>query len=468
MLNIINNFSEAKNSNLVVLLKSRLDFDKYNFLNFERNILDKVEKNFQEQKNTILNVFFWNENFEEITFLFHLDEEKDINIFLWESISKLKDNLTFEYKRDNLLLDHLILWKYDYSEFKTDKKSLELNIVCDEILNIFLEERINTLTNITNIRDLVNKPSNEKTPEKYLKIIKNISFKNTKVKVIEYDDIKKLWLNLLEAVWRASNSKPKLIILERITDKKFPTYGFVWKWITFDTGWLNIKTEDHMYWMKSDMAWSATLLYMMKELDDKKIDCNIVCALAIAENSISGDAYRPWDILTWYNWKTVEITNTDAEWRLVLADWISYISDNYELESITTIATLTWACIAALWYNYAWIMWNNKDFIKFLLNNETFEKYWELPLDENLLQKTKWDISDLKNWTSWVMAWSSMWWAFLKNFCMKNEKFTHIDIAGPSYVNEKFWLYNKWATWFWLDSLSKAIIEYNKFRETNV
>jgi len=123
--------------------------------------------------------------------------------------------------------------------------------------------------------------------------------------------------------------------------------------VTFDTGGLNIKVEDYMYGMKDDMAGSSTLLYTMKELDEKELNCNIVCALPLAENSISGDAYRPGDIIKSYSGKTVEITNTDAEGRLVLADGISYLSKNYELESITTVATLTGACMYALGYNYA-------------------------------------------------------------------------------------------------------------------
>jgi leucyl aminopeptidase len=217
-----------------------------------------------------------------------------------------------------------------------------------------------------------------------------------------------------------------------------------------------------MYNMKDDMAWSSTLLFTMKELDEKNLNCNIITALPIAENSISWDSYRPWDIIKSYSWKTVEIVNTDAEWRLILADAISYISKNYELESITTVATLTWACIYALWYNYAWIMWNNRQMIDSLLKNNTFEAYWELPYNEFYIEKTKWNISDLKNLTEWVFAWSTMWWAFLSNFCLKKELFTHIDIAWVAFVKEKYWLYNVWATWFWVDSLSKVILEYWK------
>ncbi len=462
MLNILKTFAEAKNSNLVALIKNKFDFETYNFLNLDKNILSKIDKLFEEQKNVVFRVFLWREDFEEVIFIFYLDIKKDIHLFLWENISKLPEKITFEYEKNNVLLDSIVLWKYDYAEFKSEKKELEINIVCSENKIQDLTERLSTIKNITDARDIVNMPACDKTPDKYVQFIKNLKFKNAKIKVLDYEEIKRQWLNLLEAVWRASSYKPRLVILEKIIDKKLPTIWFVWKWIIFDTWGLNIKVEDYMMNMKDDMAWSAAVLFMMKELDEKDLNCNVVIALPIAENSVSWDAYRPSDIIRSYSWKTVEITNTDAEWRLVLADAVSYISKNYNLESITTVATLTWACMVALGYNYAGIMWNNRQFIDKLLENETFESYWELPLDDFMAEKTKWKISDLINYTSWVHMWSSMWWAFLKQFCLNDEKFTHIDIAWTSFAKEKYWLYNVWATWFWVDSLSKLVLEYGK------
>jgi len=463
MLNIINNFENVEKSTLIILLKSRIDLEKYNFLNLEQNILTKIEKLFEEQKNTCFKIFIWREKIEEVVFLFYIDIKKDLHLFLWENISNIPEKITFEYDKDNILLDHIILWKYDFNYYKTEKKELELNLVCTELNIKNLQDRLQTLTNITSCRDLVNEPACNKTPDKYVQHIKNIKFRNTKLKIIDYEEIKRLGLNLIDAVWKASDYKPRLVILERIIDKNLPTIWLVWKWIIFDTWWLNIKTENSMYNMKDDMSWSAALLYTMKEIDEKDLNCNIICALPIAENSISWDAYRPGDIIKSYSWKTVEVMNTDAEWRLVLADWISYISKNYTLESITTVATLTGACIYALWYNYAWIMWDNRQIIDNLLNNLTFESYWELPFNEFYIEKTKWTISDLINFTDWVYAWSSMWGAFLKNFCLNNEKFTHIDIAWVSLVKEKYGLYNLWATAFWVDSLSKMLLNYEKF-----
>jgi leucyl aminopeptidase len=253
-----------------------------------------------------------------------------------------------------------------------------------------------------------------------------------------------------------------MIIFERITDKKLPTIWMVWKGITFDTWWIQVKSWDHMYEMKWDMCWAANLLSIIKELDNKKLNYNLVCSIVLAENNISSNSYKPSDIIQSYSKKTVDIIHTDAEWRLVLADWISYISKNYKLNKIISLATLTWAVMVALWYRYAWIMWNDDKLIKKFINysDKNFEKYVRLPYDNYFIKKTKSNIADLENLNKWVHAWSSMWAAFLSNFILNNESYTHIDIAWPA-INtyEAYWLFNKWMTWFWVDSISDIITE---------
>ncbi len=465
MIEIISSLNQAKNANWVFLVTNRFDFEKYIPFWLWEKVIKKVENIFEAQKNTSLTIFLGRNDFEQITFLFYLDIKQDIFQFLAENIPLLWEKITFSYNPDNILFDSIILWKYSFDTYKSEKSNHIFTIECTDILLSNLEERYQTLLQIIECRDFVNTPSNDKTPDKYVYHIKNMNFRNTRVKVIEYEELKRLWLGLIEWVGKAAHSKPKLVILERIVNKKLPTFWIVGKGVTFDTGWLNIKTDDHMYGMKDDMAGSAAALYTMKNLDEKQLDFNLVCALPIAENSISWDAYRPGDILKSYSGKTVEVTNTDAEWRLVLADGISYLSKNYKLERILSIATLTWACMVALWYRYAGIMGNDTHTIQKLLENPTFEKYWQLPFDEYFISKTKGTISDFINYTSWVMAGSSMWGAFLSQFCLNNEKFTHIDIAGPSMVKEKYGLYNVWATGFWIDSLSYIFQNYGKISE---
>lgn len=459
--NLIKDYKEVSDSNIVFVIKNKIWLEDLSFLNLDENIIQKLNNIIDKQENTLFTHYLWREDFENLYVIFYLDINKDFDIYLWSMMWKLPKSLTFEYKKDEILLDNIVLWKYEFTRYKKEEKELILNILAQDIFEWSLESRLKTLQNIIWARDIVNTTSNDKTPEKYVNHIKSLRFKNTKIKILDYDQIKKEWLNLLEAVGRWSVHKPYLVILERIVDKKLPTIGFVWKGITYDTGWLDIKPTDAMYDMKLDMAWSAWVLYMMKELDEKNLDVNIIRALSIAENAISWDSYRPSDIYTSYSWKTVEIWNTDAEGRLILADGISYISKNYKLESITTMATLTWACMVALWSYYTWVMWDHDRFIKYLTkDNPTFEKYWQLPMDEAVLDRTKWTISDLVSLDSSRLFWASFAGAFLSNFRLNNEKFMHLDIAWPSFQDKPFWLYVKWATWFGVDSLSKMILSY--------
>jgi leucyl aminopeptidase len=280
---------------------------------------------------------------------------------------------------------------------------------------------------------------------------------------LDSKQIEKKWLLLLHNVWKWSSKKPYMVILEKIIDKNLPTVWLVWKGITFDTWWIQVKPGDHMYEMKWDMCWAAWVYATMKELDNKDLNVNIVACLVLAENHISWDSYKPSDIIKSYSWKTVDVVHTDAEWRLVLADWISYISKNYKLNKIISMATLTWAVMMALWYRYAWIMWNDKALIKNFIDysKKNFEKYVELPFDNYFIEKTKASsVADLENLNRWVYAWSSMWAAFLSNFVLNDEEYTHLDIAWPAINSfEPYGLMNKWMTWFWVDSLSKIIID---------
>jgi leucyl aminopeptidase len=289
-----------------------------------------------------------------------------------------------------------------------------------------------------------------------MKHVKSFKWRSTKVKILTPKDIEKKWLGLIEAVWKWSENKPYVVILEKIIDKKLPTYWLVWKWITFDSGWIQVKPWDHMYEMKGDMCWAATAYALMRDLDRTELKVNMVTCIMLAENAVSSSSYRPSDILKSYSWKTVDIIHTDAEWRLVLADGVSYLSKNYSIDNIMTIATLTGACMMALGYRYAAVMWDDRITINTLLkqSKKSYEKYCELPFDNYFIDKCKSEIADLENLNRWVYAWSTMWGAFLYHFLMNWEKYTHLDIAWTALNGyEAYGVANKWMTWFWVESL---------------
>ncbi len=466
MVELVNDFSEVKNSNLVVFLENNNDINLVKSLKLGKKIIDKIKETIEKRENKIIDFFIGEQNFEKLFIIyFDKDSKKDINYFLWDIFPKLPFNLTILTNSDeniSNLLNNCLLSRYKYQEYKEKKEKDEIYfIVSSENKHIF-KERIKTIKNIILARDLWFKPSNELYPETFAKIIKETKFKNTKVKILDFKDIQKKWLGLLEAVGKWSSKKPYMVVLERIIDKSLPTIWLVWKGITFDTGWIQVKPWDHMYEMKWDMCWAAATYATMKQLDEVDLNVNIIACIVLAENHISWDSYKPSDIITSYSWKTVDIIHTDAEWRLVLADGVSYISKNYKLNKIITIATLTWACMVALGYRYAWIMWNDEEMIsKFLdYSKNNFEKYNRLPFDDYFIEKTKSKIADLENLNRSVFAWSTMWAAFLSNFVLNDEKYTHLDIAGTALNSlEPYGYANQWMTWFWVDSLSTIFKE---------
>jgi len=465
MIKITENIKNIKDSNLVFLVETKECLNKLSFLDLDKVIVDNILSTIKKKENTMLQFFIWKKEISSIFVILHLDKNaRNLYELLWEYIIKVPKKLTImANNNENLLpiVDSCLLSRYKFQNYLSEKKEDEINIICEEKYKKNVEERLETLSNIILARDLWETPTSDLSPEIFVKKVKEIKWKNTKIKVLSPKDVEKEGLWLLWAVWKGSINKPQMIILERIIDKKLPTIWFVWKWIVFDTWWLNLKPEKWLYPMKDDMCWAATVFAIMKELDKKELKVNIIACIPLAENSVSWESYRPSDILKSYSGKTVNVINTDAEWRLILADAISYISKNYKLERVITVATLTWACLYALWYRYAGIMWNDRDMIDSILiySKTNFEKYLELPFDNYYIEKTKSEIADYDNLREWIFAGSTMWWAFLYNFLLNNEKFTHIDIAwvaNNSY--EPYGLYSKSTTWFWVDSLSKLFL----------
>jgi len=461
MIKFIQDITKIKESNLVYLVENKADIRNLDFLKLDKKIIKKIEDTIKTKKSSFLEFFLWEINFEKLYILFYEQTDKqNLIYFLWKYFPKIDNNFTIlSNKEQNLLslMDSSLLSRYKFQKYKTEKIKNKINLIVDEKTKKIAKNRLETIKNIILSRDLAETPANDLTPEAFSKIIKNTKFKNTKVRILTPKDIQKKWLDLLWAVWKWSINKPYMVILERIVDKKALTYGFIWKGLVFDTGWIQVKPDTSMYNMKWDMCWAATAFAIASELDEKDLKINLITCLVLAENHISGESFKPSDIFTSYSGKTVDIGHTDAEWRLVLADGISYISKNYKTNHIISIATLTWAVVAALWYRHAWIMWTNDDLIEKLLDysKTNFEMYSRLPFDNYFIEKTKSDIADLSNINSFMKAGSTMWAAFLYNFLLNNETYTHIDIAWTAMNEmESYWLNPKWMTWFWVDSLS--------------
>jgi leucyl aminopeptidase len=459
MINYAHSHADIKHENIVFLVSTQKELSQLSFLKLDPSIQKDIKKHIAAKKSSFHEYFLGGTKYKKLLIFINKEKshEKLVN-FLWESFPKLDDNLCLVTQKNNelkTLLEVCQLSRYSFQDYKTKKKQKKTQVFCEKWDKKKFQDIVKT---ICLARDLWETPACDLTPEIFAEKVKATKLKNIKVKILKYKDIQKKWLWLIEWVWKWSENKPYMVILEHIVDKKKPVQWIVGKGVTFDTGWNQIKPGDFMYDMKGDM-WGAAVVYsLMKELDRHNIDKNIVACLTLAENVVWSNAYKPSDILKAYNWKTVEVIHTDAEWRLVMADGISYLWKNYKTDKMMTIATLTWAVMVALWFRYAGIMGTDRHMLNTLLkySEENTEKYVELPFGEHFIEKTKSEIADYKNLDRWVYAWSSMWWAFLSNFLMNNEKYTHIDIAW-TYINEwdPYGKMPKGMTGFWVESLSE-------------
>jgi leucyl aminopeptidase len=204
--------------------------------------------------------------------------------------------------------------------------------------------------------------------------------------------------------------------------------------VCFDSGGYNLKPTKHIEAMHSDMAGAATVMGIFHWLAATQPKVHVIGVLGAVENMVSGNAFKPGDIITLGNGQTCEITNTDAEGRLVLADCLHHVVTKYKPTKIIDFATLTGACVAALGYDITGLMTNDASFLKSVSHSaeKCDERVWELPIIPVFREKIKSEVADLQCWTAGVSAGASMAGAFLENFVQKTP-WVHCDIAGTAY-----------------------------------
>jgi leucyl aminopeptidase len=287
-------------------------------------------------------------------------------------------------------------------------------------------------------RDLVNEPPNELTPAALADVAHDVAKAHgLKVSIWDRAKIRAEGMKLLEAVGRGSSNEPRFIHLTYKPEKARkgrPRVCLVGKGLTFDSGGLCIKPAPGMGDMKSDMAGAALAIGAMAAIGALKPDVEVHCLVAAAENMPDGDAYRPGDVFGSLDGKTVEIINTDAEGRLVLADALAY-ARKLEPDLIVDHATLTGACLVALGTSTAAFYCNDEEVSKRYLDGAKTagEAMWRMPLIEELRDGLKSDVADLKH-TGDRYGGSIIGALFLREF-IGDRKWIHLDIAGPAYLD---------------------------------
>lgn len=331
----------------------------------------------------------------------------------------------------------LILGNYKFTKYFGKEKQEEFT----ELKEVTLQGsdagiKIGTIIaeNTNYAKDLVNEPADLVTPDYLEREAKKL--KGVSVKVINKAEMKKLGMNALLGVSVGSSQDPKLILIEKKGTGK-PT-ALVGKGITFDAGGLNLKPTKWIEDMKSDMGGAAAVIATMKAIVELGVKKHLIGVIPACENMLGSSAQKPGDIVKAYNGKTIEIGNTDAEGRLILADAMAYAEDKYKPEIIIDIATLTGATIFALGYEAAALIGKDEKLLKSLedASKRSHDLLWRLPFFEEYQDYMDGKISDLNNVSTKGKGFEAgviTAGVFLSNFVDKC-KWAHIDIGGRAFT----------------------------------
>ncbi len=282
-------------------------------------------------------------------------------------------------------------------------------------------------------RDLANEPAAYATPSKLAETA--LSLDGIETRVYEKDEIEKMGMGAFLAVGQGSVQPPKFIHMKYTCPNPKKRIAIIGKGICFDSGGLDLKPPASMLTMRDDMSGAACVLGVMSALKEFHPEVEVHGLIAACENMASGSAYKPGDILTAKNGKTIEVDNTDAEGRLTLADALVYACE-LGVDEVIDIATLTGACMVALGTAAAGIMGNDKDMVNRIIETgkNVGEKYWELPMFKEYFDSLKSDIADMKN-TGSRYGGAQTAGVFLQEF-VKDVKWAHIDIAGTAFLEK--------------------------------
>lgn len=390
-----------------------------------------------------------------------IDFVKVFRSFFYNSKKKLPKNVGLKLKLAGLeadteqIVNGICLAEYEVGAYKTDVKKVAEFFTEDAVLEIQVAEnylesaeksaKIGQAIAETQARimALVDAPANYKYPQKLAEFATESGKKyGFDVKVYDEKQCLELGLHALLAVGRGSTENPARFIVMEYSNpsEKGKKIGLVGKGVTFDTGGISIKGSASMSYMKSDMGGAGAVLGAMELAAKLKLPVHLIGAIPSTENCVDGNALKPSEVISSYSGKTIEVIDTDAEGRLILADGLSYIKKNYEPDVIIDLATLTGNCIAALGYAAAGLLSNNDELANQLLEigQETGEKLWRLPLWDDYKDMMNSDVADIKNLSSAPVAGAITAAKFLEFFIDGHTNWAHLDIAGLAFGDSEF------------------------------
>lgn len=468
---LLHSLEENTSPDIIFEIINVSDVEKLRDFSISEGIISCVRENF---------LLTGNDRESSLDILLPIFSAKRIIFFFpdWENIANSRGDFLRSRKRNftyisfekelSPTLESLLLSTYTFNTYKSSSKSISVSLyrthTTDESV---LADRLALLSRVYATRDIVNTPPSHTNPEYIVESLRAYPWKHTKVHIFEKSQLKKFGMNLLLAVGAGSPNHPYVVIFERIGSKNAPSYGIIGKGVTFDSWGIQLKPWEAMHDMKLDMSGAGAVIWLMQYLDGfPELPMTLIAGIGLVENMTGGNAYKPLDIYRAYNGKMVEIHHTDAEWRLLLADVMSYVEDIYHVDHLITIATLTGACMHALWYNYSGVMWDDEMVIWELmaLSTNSEERVWRLPFNEHIGKSLKTDLADLRNIALEELAGASLGAAFLAHFRWKAQ-FTHLDIAGPAHRKTPYGWFPKGATWWGVMLLAEFFMKKRKWRK---
>ena len=345
---------------------------------------------------------------------------------------------------------------YHFDKYKNKKEHRICELYLSNVDTELVKRAIVVSESMKLTRNLANEPAAFATPTKLAEIAQ--SLEGIETEIFNYAKVEEMGMGAYLAVAKGSVEPPKFIHMKYTPSNPKKRIAIIGKGLCFDSGGLDIKPAASMLNMKDDMSGAACILGVMKALPKLHPDVEVHGIIAACENMPSGSSYKPGDIVTAMNGKTIEVDNTDAEGRLTLADALCYAC-KLEVEEVIDIATLTGACMVALGSAASGIMGNNDDFIKSIIETgkNVGEKYWQLPMWQEYRDNMNSDVADMKN-TGTRYGGASAAGMFLKEFVNDQIKWAHLDVAGTAFIDKPQKEFCKGSTAAGVRTLIKYII----------
>jgi leucyl aminopeptidase len=452
-INYFNKLNNKTSANFVLFVDEKFNIDnlKKNILNSEFSYISDLLKNADLKKDVLL----FEINSKKKIFL--VSVKKDLKASDIESLgAKFHSYINYDKKNDYSLISDTVnskiknfvgyflhglkLKSYEFNIYKSkkEKRLISINVFGDKNkISIQNQLRFKALEEGSFFaRDLVSEPGNILHPDEYAKRINTLKKFGLKINIYDEKKLKKLGMNALLGVGQGSIRGSYLVTMEWNGAKNNSSpLAFVGKGVCFDTGGYSLKPAKFMEDMTYDMAGSATVVGLMKNLAIRKAKINAVGVVGLVENMVSGNAQRPGDIVKSYSGKTIEILNTDAEGRLVLADALTFTEKKFKPKFIVDLATLTGAIIVSLGSEYAGLFSNDDKLSKQLLEagDKVEEKLWRMPLHKNFDKLIDSKNADMQNINYVGGAGSTTAAQFLQRFILNKTAWAHLDIAGMAF-----------------------------------